>query len=197
MLCNYYAPTDFDHVDEDPSMPAVDKLRRIAAAEVVAQPLVERGKTYDNSYWVRLPYTQGAECFFGLPDFPETLMVDYINVGDRALYGNGIGIRLLMAGIKYAVDRDPNVAEVHTGWARWGLVSALGKLLGKENIAVENAGIRYGWGGAHPIEELLVVSPPTPGEPYLVCDVVARIDRGIALAWPAPRYELPDPEAAE
>lgn len=192
MLRGIYSPTDFMSSDKDPTVSVEDKLAIIAASPVELECDVAGGVRTD-SFTVTLPFVDGG-CFdFGITGYPETVLTDHVNVGDAALYGHGIGSRLLRAALRYAVEQDARITELHTGWARLGLINTVVAILGGENVSVEAYGNRYGWGSDRPLETVLDDYPPVPDETYMVNAVIARIDREVALTWELPKLTPTEP----
>ncbi len=113
--------------------------------------------------------------------------IEHINVGDKGLYGKGIGSRLLRAAILHSYKQDARLAEVSTGCARLGLVNTMVGVLGKENVSVTMAGAHYGWGADHWLEQVFDDRPSILGVPYLVDSITARFDPSlIAEFWEMP-----------
>lgn len=191
MLRAIVAPTDFLSIDRGPRFSAEEKLDIIARSPVTIRPSVIRGKVYPDSFIARLPFTDGAIFNFGIRTIEDALLTDYVNVGDAALYGHGIGSRLLRASTRYAVEQDDRVCRLGTGWARLGLVNTVANVFGVENTGVTMSGEHYGWGGDRPLEAIFDDQPPKPNEKYLVNGVDALIDRDLAMTWEEPIYLQP------
>ncbi len=186
MLRGFYAPSDFLSRDLDPSLTADEKLAIINTSPVLVRPTVIKGRVFEDDFIISLPFVDGGSFNDGLKGFPETLFTDYINVSDAALYGRGIGSRLLKAAFRHSIGHNNNISEFHTGWARLGLVNATISVLSEENVGVECGGNRYGWGSDKPLDSVLDDFPPVPGAKCLVNSIVARIDRELAMSWEAP-----------
>lgn len=191
MLRGIYAPSDFTSRDLVPGISAQEKLKVIAASPVIATPDKVNDKVYDDSFSLTLPYTDGGFFLFGISRMPEMLFTDHISVGDEALYGHGIGTRLLKAACRYAVERDRRVKVFSTGWARLGLVNTAIRVFGEQNVAIEH-GERYGWNSDKELAAIFDENPPKAGEKYLVGGIEANIDPSLALTWEAPQYCLPN-----
>lgn len=190
MLRDIYAPTDFKSVDADPSLSPEQKLEAIQRAPAIVTPQIIKGVVYDDSFDIKLPYVDGGVFDFGLTNFPNTLYSEHVNVGDSALYGHGIGSRILKAAFRYAVEQSPLITEFHTGWARLGLVNTTVSVLGLENVGVKSGGKTYGWGGDVPLEAVFDDYPHEEGSRYLVQNICARIDRDLAMTFERPVYTI-------
>ncbi len=188
MLRNVYAPSDFESHDADPSLTAEEKLAVIASTPVEIAHTYFGERFIPEEWSVGLPFMARAH----LSMLPKTkgheaiLFTDYVNVGDKNLYGHGIGSRLLRAAFRYSVQLDEDIAEFGTGWARLGLVNTVVDVLGPENVAVHKKGQRYGWQGERSLDELFDDHPATEGERYLVYGISAHIDRDLAMTWEKP-----------
>lgn len=186
MLRGIYSPTDFESLDKDPNYNPKEKLALVEQSAVHMWPSVINNVPYEDHFYVSLPFVVGGTFSCGLPESPEVLFTDYINVGDEALYGNGIGTRLVQAGIRQAVSLDERVTELHTGWARLGLVNTIVRVLGEENVSFYKGGNRYGWGGDNALDTVFDDFPAELNETYLVYKIVAKINRDDAMTWDPP-----------
>ncbi len=188
MIRDFYAPSDFDTRDFDPSLSAEEKLRIIASAPVIATPANINGKNYYDDVRVSLPFITGGHFATGLGRSPvgNTVLCDYFALGDEQLYGHGVGSRLLRSALRWAVASDSRTEVLQTNWARLGMVNTAVKVLGEENVGVRAHGADYGWGADKPLEEIFDDYPPIEGKAYLVHYICARIDRDLAMSWEAP-----------
>jgi len=187
MLRNLYAPSDFVSTDANPSIPPEAKLDIIAKSPVEVSHSLFGGRVIDEEFWVSLPFVAGGGFSYGLGgDHANRLFTDYVNVGDKELYGHRIGSRLLRAAIRYGVEKEPAVEVFSTGWARLGLVNTTINVLGIENVAFYKGGKRYGWEGDRPLEQVFDDAPPVENKPYLVYGIEAKIDRDLAMSWERP-----------
>jgi len=190
MLRNIYAPTDFKSVDRDPAVSVQEKLSEIAESPVTVSHNFRRGYVKDE-YIVRLPYTDGA-LFHVLDDEDGRMLVytDHVNIGDQALYGNGIGTRLLVAGLQHALEMDPRVHEFSTGWARLGLINTAVAVLGESNVGIDAFGQTFGYDSDRALEEVFDEFPPDPGKKYMVNGITARIDHDRVSNWESPSLDV-------
>jgi len=191
MLRDIYAPTDFDSNDQDPSLSPEEKLEIIDRFPVTVTPAVLSGRVYDDMCHVTLPLVRGITFATGLTSSPTGLFIEHVNVGDKELYGKCIGSRLLRATCHFAVERDPHIDRLSTGWARLGLVNTVVRVLGEENVAVTSGGQRYGWESDRALEEVFDDEPAQEGKRYLVYSIEAAIDPEQAMEWEKPVYLLP------
>jgi hypothetical protein len=193
MLRGVYAPTDFVSRDRDPSISPVDKLRVIDSSPSMVHPLGKRA----TNFIVRLPFTDGAVFEAGLCH--DGVYSEHVNVGDVALYGHGIGSRLLRSGLRHAVElQSGKSTRFITGWARLGLVNTVVSVLGEENVKVrlEN-GTSYGWQTEQPLGDIFDAQPPVVGEKYLVAAIVANIDPELVMSWEPPQTMATDQQRQE
>jgi len=187
MLKDIYAPSDFAYSDMDPSVRVEDKLTVIAASpvEVVSE--------MEEEFSLSLPFVRGGEfslllwknCRSGELPF---MLAWSIDVGDKELYGYGIGSRLLRAAVRYGIETEPELTRFTTGWARLGMVNTAIKVFGADNVAIEQGGKCYGWQSDKPLDEVFNDYPPEENKPYLVYGIDARINYDKAIQW-----ELPTP----
>jgi len=167
MLHNVYAPTDYGTLDYDPSVPAEEKLAKIALTPV---------SVIDDGYICSfdLPYGFRADVLMG-HDHEDGLITDF-GTFDANLRQKGIGARLLGAIFRYAAETRPKITLIATGWARLGYLNTLIKVCGEENVEVENSGFRYGNGTERSLSDIFTDQPPIPGNRYLVQQTVGLID---------------------
>lgn len=186
MLRGIYAPSDYDTHNEDPSMSASEKLAIIAASPVTVDVTVAGDQRYDDDVVVKLPYVYGGEVSFGLDEEGDAALLSDFSVGDDELYGNGIGTRLLQAGIRYALDTDPRITHVVGVWVRLGMLNTIAKSFGVDNVTVTKGGQTYGLGTPRAVEDVFDDFPLEEGKPYLVQTVKAVIDPQKVASWEQP-----------
>lgn len=186
MLRDIYAPSDYDTRNEDPSLSASEKLAVITASPVTIDVTTVDGQRYDDDVVVKLPYVYGGEVSLGLGEDGCTALLSDFSVGDDELYGNGIGTRLLQAGIRYALDTDPRTTHVLGVWVRLGMLNTIVKSFGLENVTVTKGGQVYGLGTTRAIEEVFDDFPVDEGKTYSVQTVEAMIDPQKVATWEQP-----------
>lgn len=181
MIRGLYAPSDFESIDMDPSMSAQQKLAVIKGSPV----LVTQSRS---SYHLGLPFVAGLSFdFISVDDEMDTLNIGVINVGDAALYGKGIGSRLVRAATRFGVETHGSVNRLTTAHARLGLLNTVVRVFGEENVVASSHGRQYGTGTGLTLGQLLEEMPPEPGKQYSVQGLDVSIDRTVAAAWEMPQ----------
>lgn len=186
MLRNTFAPTDFFSRDRDPRLSPEQKLAIIAGSKPSLKFKEHEGTVRYDRFRVCLPFTYGGDFRVKLDGAFRVLYSNLIDIGDRQLYQQGIGSRILKAAIAYTALNHGSVTEFQTNPARLGLVRTVVSALGAENTGVDMNYTRYGWGGTRDLEALLRDHPPTPNAPYIVDSISARIDPNQAITWEQP-----------
>ena len=184
MLRGLYAPSEFLSTDKAPSISVDRKLAFISHSPVV----LRHGD--GNVFTVSLPFIGGAFLSLGSADRNESLHAYYVDIGDKALYGHGLGSRLIRGACRYAFDRDDRVRIFSSGWSHLGLLNTAIRVFGEENVAAIQGDARYGWQGQQPLDKLLDDFPLHEGEAYIVGGIEANIDSALALTWEKP-VEVP------
>lgn len=130
---------------------------------------------YDNVYRTRLLHTKGLS--FYVAEGSKDLTLWDIDLGNRALYGHGIGARLLQRAVQFSLHKNPDIQTVSRGEGNWALAKVIGKVLGgDEHVSFEKDGTVYGEQGDRPISTALVDHLPTEGQEYTVRNIVGSID---------------------
>jgi hypothetical protein len=166
--------------DSNPAVSLEQKLNTIKqkrSIKVVPDLTRRNPSGFKDLYRARLPYTKGVS-FLLEPESAEITLVD-LDLGDKQLYGHGIGTRLLQRVVDYGSRKRPDIPTVSRGVGNWALVMTLGKVLGgTEYVEFEKGNRMYGaWTGHHPAERALTDYPPEEGEEYNVKNIVGYIDR--------------------
>jgi hypothetical protein len=181
MLRGISAPTDFGSIDRAPYLSADEKLATINQAPVSACKRL-------NYHWLFLPYVEGLVYGLVSVDGIRAIHIDRLNIGDKQLYGHGIGSRLVRAAIRHSLELDSTVTQVSGTWPRLGAVNTFISVLGAKNVTIEQYGNRYGAGTSKPLEAVFDDEPFQPGQPYKIQGVQGIIDPVKARTW-----ELPEP----
>ena len=112
-------------------------------------------------------------------DSSAITLVD-LDLGNRELYGHGIGMRLLQRIVEYGIHKRPHVDAVSRGVGNWALVMTLGKVLGGVNEHVQfqkgDSGNWYGAGTGRPVEAVFETYPAQEDEEYNVKNITGFID---------------------
>jgi hypothetical protein len=183
MLRGIYAPpTDFESMNTAPGVTRREKLEAIGLSLVALRcfPLV-------NIYHVGLPYVQGASFSFeSVEEYGDTLRLEKLNVGDKELYRQGIGSRLVRAMVRYGTETRVNLAHLTVGNARLGTLNTTVRIFGQEAVSAHLYGKQYGRGTEVPLEHMFDEVPPEPDHYYPLDGVDVVIDRDKAAAWEMP-----------
>jgi hypothetical protein len=187
MLLNTYSPTSFELVDLDPRYSAEDKLEIIRRSKARLIP-----GEYPAEYCIDLPFVWGAECYV-VPTEKETfLYMRKVNVSDKDLLNQGIGTRLAQAAIRHALELEPAIRLIHTGYCQLGALNLAVNLFGENAVQVAlDSETLYGAGTSRSLDDLLIDYPVIPGEPYEVRDVRVTVDPSVAMDWELPVIGLP------
>jgi hypothetical protein len=182
MLRDVYAPTSYESVNQDPGLSACQKLEIIKDSPVLIE---------DDGIIIRasLPFVKGARILRAedlISRHKKYLHVLKVDIGDKELYRNGIGTRLLQAGVYYELLRNPRLDTVRVSSAQLGVVNTMVEIFGLENIAVTMVGKRYGMGQEQPLEAFLDDYPPVQGQPYWVRGIEARLNPESMEGWETP-----------
>jgi hypothetical protein len=187
MLRGINAPTDLASMDKDPHVPPEAKLGIIRDSPVYVHRSL-------NSHKLTLPFVEGLAYTPVLTGKGHTMHIERMNVGDKALYRQGIGTRLLQAAIRYGLEQESRTLELSATGARLGLLNTVIGVLGAENVTTELRGNRYGAGTDQSLETMLTDFPFVEGEPYKIQGVWAQIDPTLAEDWVVPQeIGKPDP----
>jgi hypothetical protein len=187
MLGEIYAPSEYESKDADPSKTPEEKLEIISKSKTLVIPNKWRG-----IFKVTLPFVQGAtaEIFEKDPNSsrdPNVLFLHDLNVGDKELYGRGIGSRLVKATIKYAATQKPELTGIRAVNADLGLVNTVVKAVGSENVRVSlSAHEHFGMDAKAPLEEIFMHQAPAEGSPYKIWEVNAHIEPKTIEEWELP-----------
>lgn len=189
MLRDLYAPTSYGSVNQDPGLSASQKMEIITGSPVLLE---------DDGVMIRasLPFVKGAE-ILRADDLrirhKKYLHVLKIDIGDSELYRQGIGTRLLQAGVCYELSRNPELDTVRVNSAQLGVVNTVIKVFGLENVTVTMVGRRYGRGEDRPLEAFLDDYPLLPDQPYWVRGIEARLNPESVQEWEQPYFVYDTP----
>jgi hypothetical protein len=172
------ARPNIDSHDSDPETSVEQKLEAIKRKQGIRiVPDRTRGNPdgFKDLYKAHLPYTKGVSFF--LREGSSDIELWDLDLGDKALYGHGIGTRLLQRVVEYGVHKRPDFRTISRGVGNWALVMTLGKVLGSNDfVEFEKGGRKYGALGGHPpIEAVFGHSPVEDGEEYNVKNIVGHI----------------------
>lgn len=184
MLRDLYAPSNLTSRNKAPHVSRAKKLKIIASNAITAYDSM-----YKDCFSLKLPFVWGASLTNPKDSRDETdlyMVATAIDVGDEALYGEGIGTRLMKASVRYALEKPDKPLRFVTGHARLGLVNTAVKVFGEDNVAIEYFGNRYGWKSERPLEAVFDDYPLVKGLPYIVSGIDARINREQAMTWELP-----------
>ena len=184
MIRGIEAPTDMASLDLAPWLSPEEKL-----AEIQQSPVTYESFRNGRALELHLPYIRCMMAHFIKTDGGRSMFIESINVTDRNLYKQGIGTRLIRAGIRYGIETFPDLREVSTSGARLGVVNTLAGIVGQENIEVRLAGEDYGGSHPKPLEAMFDDVPWVEGSPYKVHGIRATLDTaGVeAFEMPLPR----------
>jgi hypothetical protein len=170
--------------DSDPAKSKAQKIREIKSTSRVR---VKQVPGHHNMFRTHLAHTKGAT-FVLEPEHQNIYLWDF-DLGNRQLYGHGIGTRILQKVVDFGLKRNRDTATITRDIGNWAMVKTLGKVLGgDEYVKFELNGEHYGEGRDRPISAALEDFPPSleEGEDYTVRNLIGSIDRS----------RLMDPEAA-
>lgn len=176
------APTDFTHIDRAPGVSAVQKLREIDQAPIRVQRIL-------NCFKLTLPYIEGLTYAPTRPSLAaayDNLHVERINIGDEALYGKGIGTRLVRAAVRHCLEAYSTVETLTATWVRLGAVNTFVRALGTDAVKVTQYGQTYGAGTGRQLEDMFDAHPFQAEEPYYVGYLEATLVPEKSAAWELP-----------
>jgi len=182
MLHEIYVPQEAATRDSDPTKTVEEKLRIIADAPVQADQ-----QTMTGCLKLRLPYiSTGLSAEPAVGD-PNTLYIHHVALGDEALYGHGIGTRLLRAAARLALEQNPDMHELLAVHSNLVLVNTFAAAAGPENTTVWLSDRdSYGHGSDKPLEAIFDDQPYIDNQPYHVWEVRAVLNPMQVAAWELP-----------
>lgn len=176
----FHAPSLLGSQNFDPEVPASDKLKEIASAAVLIEPI--EFSEVAPQFSASLPYT--AQSFFGIR--AGEVYATNIDLGDEELCGKGIGTRIVQAATRYAVEHRLRATRFTTHHAHLGMLRTAEKVFGEENVAVEMCGQRYGRESGRLLDAVFDDFIPVEGEPYVVHGIEAHIAAELVPTWESP-----------
>jgi hypothetical protein len=181
MIKGIYVESDFTSIDRGPGIPVDQKLAEIASSPVKLTPVFK-------DFRVRLPYTEGLMCS---PRVDKTsgkqiLHIERANIGDEALYGKGIGTRLLKSALRYALEVQPRLSEFTAQHARLGFVNTAVKVAGESEVSVVIDEVHYGLPSGPAIGDMFKDVPVSPDWAYTVDFLRASVNPDQVKTWEMP-----------
>jgi len=159
-------------VDSDPRKSTRQKILEIKKSRIN----VRKRPGYDDVYETHLHHTKGIS--FYIAEGTDDLTIWDIDLGNRELYGHGIGTRLLQRVVSFGLNKNSALETVSRGEGNWALAKTIGKVIGgSEFVSFEKGGVVYGERGDRPIEAVLEDHPfENENHEYGLQNVVGSID---------------------
>lgn len=183
MLRNQYILSDLPSENAAPNIPVTEKLNLINTAPVLLVPASDN----ENEFDLQLPFIRDAAFTYGLPSMVGSIVLDRINIGDKELYGHGIGSRLVRAACRFAVEQDTRIntflVDEHP---RIGVLNTVIRVFGERQVEARIGSALYGRGHDRTLEQLFDDFPVQVGQPYLLSSITASIDFDTAMNWEPP-----------
>jgi hypothetical protein len=195
MLNHQEAVTHVDSIDSDPSVSAEEKVARIRGvleSDSLARTHMQR------TSWVgyytlhpgfgsvanfQLDIRQGAVTDDGHPE--ACMHLTKIDLGDKALYGHGLGTLLMRRAVQLGYEKAPELTperprltRLQTDRTNLIKLNTIIKVMGMDNVSAWMRGERYGRGTDRPLERMFEDHEYEEGDDswYLMQKVSATID---------------------